>query len=120
MMDDKLNRDDLGYPELLEDMAAAVGELLCDKLPALSHDDAAEVGIALAEHLRRHWGGQSFYVPQGSQYRASLKHLEIWRDFNGRNHRQLARAHGVSLQQVYVVIRRMRQKLRDKSQGQLF
>jgi len=119
-MNTDLSDDDFGYPELLEDLAAATSELVQKKLPSMSADDAADVGIALAEHLRHHWGGQSFYVPRGGQFEARQKHLDIWKEFNGRNHRQLAKKHGVSLQQVYVVIRRMRQKLRDKSQPSLF
>ncbi len=119
-MTNDLTTDDLGYPELLEDLAAATGELLRKKMPGLTQDAAAEVGVELAEHLRHHWGGQSFYIPRGCQFEASQKHLDIWRDFDGKNHRQLVRKHGVSLQQVYVVIRRMRKKLRDKHQPELF
>lgn len=120
MSDEKLSMEEMGYPELLEDLAATVADLLHKKLPLMNRDAAAQIGIDTAEHLRAHWGGISLYIPQGSVYAASQKHLAIWQDFTGHNHKQVAKKHHVSVQHVYVVVRRMKSKLRDKHQPQLF
>ncbi|HEL5982467.1 TPA: DNA-binding protein, partial [Escherichia coli] len=45
---------------------------------------------------------------------------EIFREFNGRNHHELARKFGVSLQWVYSVVKRVRKEEISRLQGQLF
>ncbi|EDJ7116989.1 DNA-binding protein, partial [Escherichia coli] len=41
-------------------------------------------------------------------------------EFNGRNHHELARKFGVSLQWVYSVVKRVRKEELDRMQGKLF
>ncbi|EIS0892410.1 DNA-binding protein, partial [Salmonella enterica] len=41
-------------------------------------------------------------------------------EFDGRNHHELARKFGVSLQWVYSVVKRVRKEELDRMQGKLF
>ncbi|MGO1000874.1 Mor transcription activator family protein [Lysobacter sp. CA196] len=89
----------------------------------LEHDvctpEAARlIGHELGQRLADLWGGQSLYIPQGVSLRVLPIHAEIYQRFNGRNAPELAREYGLSIQWVYVVIKRMRR--RDRTQPDLF
>ncbi len=66
------------------------------------------------------WGGQNVYFPMGMVWKVSQRDREIFREFNGRNHHELARKFGVSLQWVYSVVKRVRKEELDWMQGKLF
>ncbi|MEH5865258.1 Mor transcription activator family protein, partial [Escherichia coli] len=53
-------------------------------------------------------------------WKVSQRDREIFREFNGRNHHELARKFGVSLQWVYSVVKRVRKEEISRLQGQLF
>ncbi|WP_330166238.1 Mor transcription activator family protein, partial [Escherichia coli] len=65
-------------------------------------------------------GGQNVYFPMGMVWKVSQRDREIFREFNGRNHHELARKFGVSLQWVYSVVKRVRKEEISRLQGQLF
>ncbi|MCN2537284.1 DNA-binding protein, partial [Escherichia coli] len=58
--------------------------------------------------------------PMGMVWKVSQRDREIFREFNGRNHHELARKFGVSLQWVYSVVKRVRKEELDRMQGRLF
>ena len=60
------------------------------------------------------------YFPMGMVWKVSQRDREIFREFNGRNHHELARKFGVSLQWVYSVVKRVRKEELDRMQGKLF
>ncbi|MEN1655852.1 Mor transcription activator family protein, partial [Pseudomonas aeruginosa] len=60
------------------------------------------------------------YFPMGMVWKVSQRDREIFREFNGRNHHELARKFGVSLQWVYSVVKRVRKEEISRLQGQLF
>ena len=106
------------YPELLADLAAHVGQRLAEK--GISKDLAAELGLDVAEYLRGHWGGQSFYIPKGIAYDFSQRDLEIFRKCNGRNQVALAREYNVTVMRIYQIYKAVRAELVAKKQGALF
>ena len=106
------------YPELLSDMAAHVGQRLVEK--GISKEIAAELGLDVAEYLRCHWGGQSFYIPKGVAYNFSQRDLEIFRKCNGRNQTALAREYNVTVMRIYQIYKAVRAELIAKKQGALF
>ena len=89
------------YPEILADLAglalARAREYLPDEL-------AAALAFRLAEDVRHKYAGLLIYVPKGDAYERSRRNSAIWREFNGRNHAQLARKHGVGLSVIYEVV----------------
>ncbi|MBE8614120.1 DNA-binding protein, partial [Morganella morganii] len=50
----------------------------------------------------------------------SQRDREIFNEFDGRNHHELARKFGVSLQWIYSVVKRVRKEELDRMQGKLF
>ena len=66
------------------------------------------------------WGGQNVYFPMGMVWKVSQRDREIFLEFDGRNHHELARKFGVSLQWIYSVVKRVRKEELDRMQGKLF
>ncbi len=57
----------------------------------------------MAEYLERHQG-QSIYLPRLDYLVREIKYQRIRDEFNGINHRDLARRYSLSLTQVYRVV----------------
>ncbi|MDT4884111.1 Mor transcription activator family protein [compost metagenome] len=60
------------------------------------------------------------YIPKGVSIQASKLHQQIYDDWTGHNHHEVATKHGVSVQYVYRVIKRMRAVIIARDQGDLF
>ncbi len=115
MVDGETSR---AYPELLADLADQVAT----RLAALEVDPerAAEIGLSVAEHVRKHWSGQSLYLPKGVQYTLSRRDMEIFERFNGQNHEVLAREYNLTVMRIYQIVKAVRAELVRKRQGALF
>ena len=100
------------YPEILADLATLIHQRLRDQLPP---DVAADLARDLAEDIRLKWGGGLIYIPQGARYDRHQRDAAIWREFNGRNHADLARRHRLTVACVYDILARER----DRRQGAL-
>ncbi|WP_117105287.1 Mor transcription activator family protein, partial [Klebsiella pneumoniae] len=79
-----------------------------------------QIGQAVANRMMQVWGGQNVYFPMGMVWKVSQRDREIFLEFDGRNHHELARKFGVSLQWVYSVVKRVRKEELDRMQGKLF
>ncbi len=106
-------------PELLHDLAQHTSAAL-QELIELDKPKADHVGNALANRMASHWGGQLVYFPVGMASKLSARDLSVWHEFNGRNHSELARKYGVSLQWVYKIVKAMRQREQERSQKERF
>jgi Mor family transcriptional regulator len=93
------------YPEILVDLALLIHQRLA---AVLLPDRAAELARELAEDVRHKWGGGLIYIPQGARYNRQRRDATIWREFNGRNHAELAHRHNLTLSCVYDIIARER------------
>ncbi|EBT6969480.1 DNA-binding protein [Salmonella enterica subsp. enterica serovar Poona] len=106
-------------PELLVELAQHTSETIreiIDIEPAI----ADQIGQATANRMMQVWGGQNVYFPMGMVWKVSQRDREIFHEFDGRNHHELARKFGVSLQWVYSVVKRIRKEELDRMQGKLF
>ncbi|EYU13286.1 MULTISPECIES: Mor transcription activator family protein [Photorhabdus] len=101
--------------ELAQHTACTVREIIHVE-PAL----AEQIGEAVANHMMQVWGGQNVYFPMGMVWKVSLRDREIFNEFNGKNHHDLARKFGVSIQWIYSVVKRIRKEEQDRLQGKLF
>lgn len=106
------------YPELLQDLADQIGLKLVEL--GVDTEKCADIGFAVAEHIREHWGGQPIYLPKGVFYDFSRRHLEIFEKFNGHNHAELAREYNLTVMRIYQVVKAVRAELVKKRQGALF
>jgi Mor family transcriptional regulator len=105
-------------PELLTDLAQSIAAFL-QELIELDQERSVHVGEEIANRVARHWGGQLIYVPIGI-VKMSERDMAIWNEFDGRNHSDLARKHGVSLQWIYKIVKDMRQAEMARRQHNLF
>ncbi|EOD4106629.1 Mor transcription activator family protein [Yersinia enterocolitica] len=81
---------------------------------------ADQIGEAVANRMMQAWGGQNVYFPMGMVWKVSQRDREIFLEFDGRNHHELARKFGVSLQWIYSVVKRVKREELDRMQGKLF
>lgn len=89
------------YPETLANLAALLHDRLASRLPA---DQAAAVAFDLTEAIRQQFGGELLYIPKGDACARYQRNAQILRQFNGRNHADLARRHGLSVTKIYEVL----------------
>ncbi|WP_211224692.1 Mor transcription activator family protein [Oceanospirillum beijerinckii] len=104
--------------ELLADTAQQTEELL--KLYGIDESIADQVGCAVADHLANHWGGQLINIPKDYQYKLANRDLEIWNDFTGSNHAQLAKKYKLSTRAIYKIIKRVKERQSAADQPGLF
>lgn len=92
------------YPEVLAELAELIFARLKDRRVA----EAEDIARILAEDVRRRWGGGLIYIPKGDRHLRDRRDAEIWREFNGRNHAELARRHGLGVAAIYDILERER------------
>ena len=95
------------YPETLADLAVLLHERLARVLDPAR---AAVVALDLAEDVRAKWGGGAIYIPRGDGFERSRRDAAVWREFNGRNHADLARHHGCTVKTIYEIVDRERER----------
>ncbi len=106
-------------PELLVDLSLQVAQALIE-LADLGADQANQLGREIADRMAGHWGGQNIYFPMGVSYRLSQRDRQIFDEFRGDNHAELARKFGVSLQWIYKIIKAVRREEIAARQRDLF
>jgi Mor family transcriptional regulator len=106
------------YPELLADLADQVAGKLAEL--GIAAEKAADIGWHVAEHIREHWSGASQYFPKGQEYVLSIRDRKIYAEFNGTNHGDLARQHGLTEMRIYQIIKTARAAHVKRLQGALF
>lgn len=94
--------------ELLCFVHAFTQKKLCDY--GLNKEVADEIGCALADGLASEWGGQLINFPKDSAYLIALRDLQIYDEFNGRNHSALARKYQLTVRAIYDIIKRVRRR----------
>lgn len=100
------------------DLARLVSEAL--EPSGIAPEQARQIGLQAAEHVRQAYGGQPIYVPKGLYLVVSERDREIWRKFDGNNYHQLAREYDLTLRQIYSIIARVREEDFQRRQMGLF
>lgn len=95
--------------ELLIDLAQHIASDL-KALLKLNAYQAEEIGSHIAKRMSAHWGGQNIYFPMNLSNKISQRDTQIYKEFNGTNHSELARKYGVSLQWIYKIIKSRKNK----------
>ncbi|TCJ95939.1 Mor family transcriptional regulator [Volucribacter psittacicida] len=106
-------------PEILVDLAEHIKMALMDK-HKMSNEQAMQTGIDIAQKIAKDWGGEVIYIPRAILFTLNERDLKIWREFNGFNHRELARKYGVSMQWVYQIVKRIQKEEIAKRQVDMF
>lgn len=110
---------DDSYPEVLADIARTVHERLMVRA-RLAHQDAAEIALDVAEHVRKNIGGVATYIPRGLSYELSLRDRQIWSEFKGDNHAELARRYDMTEMRVRQIVAQAARVDRAARQQALF
>ncbi len=109
---------DSRVPELIADLEAqAAAFLTARQMPAA---DAVMMGKKLAQHLCRNWGGQLIYIPKNQGGELDERDRQIYAEFNGRNHHELAKKYGLAVQQIYKIVKAGKLQFLAQSQQALF
>lgn len=99
---------ELARNELLEEIRAYTKSVCSDF--GIATDIADQVGTALADQLADNWGGQIVTFPKDHKYKLAMRDIEIYNEFNGRNHGELARRYQMTVRGIYKVIKRVKQR----------
>lgn len=104
--------------ELLSDVADTVASVLKDH--GIEQLLAEQAGLALADRLATHWGGQLINIPKDYRFKLANRDLLIYEEFNGNNHAELARRWNMTMRGIYKIIERARKRDLDHRQPKLF
>lgn len=103
---------------LYEEIQGVVVASLTDEGVA---DDIAEiVAVGVVNALAEHWGGCLISFPKDFAYEISIRDEQIFQEFNGSNHRELAQKHGVTERTIYSIVKRCQREFIDRQQPPLF
>lgn len=105
--------------DLLTEAVDPIAKALQESL-GVSADLAEAASVEITMLFAHLWGGQVVYIPKGVSVQASKLHQLIYDDWTGRNHSEVATKHGVSVQYVYRVVKRMRLAVIARNQHDLF
>ena len=134
----QLDNFDLGFDEIPADalermpdpeLARHWPQSLVDMLQVIE-EEYVSIGIAprLAQRLAfsilrilaYYHGGQVFYLAKEDQLDRALRDHQIWCEFNGSNHAELARRYDKGVIQIYKILAEQRALHRDRIQPGLF
>ncbi|NMY40903.1 Mor transcription activator family protein [Pseudomonas sp. WS 5013] len=94
--------------ELLADVADRAACIL--KGCGMGEQEAQDAGDAIADDLADNWGGQFITVPKDMKYRHAKRAQQIHDEFNGTNHAELATKHGLSVNAIYKILKRVQRQ----------
>lgn len=118
-MSRKVIKADGAIPVLLEDLVRIATKILAAEL-GLDRDKAELVGMQIADTFAVECGGQSTYIPKAFHFRRYKQYMQIWEEFTGDNHNELALKHDLSVQSIYAILKGIRQIELKKRQPDLF
>lgn len=106
-------------PELLADLAKHV-ETELTKTGKIAPEQAKQIGVEIAQSIAKNWGGEVIYIPRNLVLLLSERDRRIFNEFNGYNHRALARKYQVSMQWVYKIVKKVTREEIAKRQMDMF
>lgn len=99
--------------EMLEELQAVIARQLEEM--GTPPDAASVIGSSAVGYLSTYWAGQVVTFPKDAQYKLTLKELEIYDQFDGRNKDDLARRYGMTPRGMGKLLKRIREKIRDQN-----
>ena len=103
---------------LVELGARALVEQFGEELK-LTEAQAREAMREIAHSLAREYGGTYMYVPKDQELELTKRDLVIYGRLRSGNANEVAREHGLSVQQVYAINRYVREMVARKRQNRL-
>ena len=106
-------------PELVTDLEDQMAACLLSELP-IERKKALALSKKVARHITDNWGGQLIYIPKNHLGQLSERDMQVYRDFDGRNHAALVKKYHLTVQQIYKIVKEVGRRERAKNQGDLF
>lgn len=106
-------------PELVADLEDQMAACLLSSL-TIDRKEALAISKKVARHVTDNWGGQLIYIPKNHLGKISERDLMVYKAFNGKNHPALAKQFGLTVQQIYKIVKEVGSVERAKNQGDLF
>lgn len=94
-------------PEIINDLVDVSAQAIVSELE-LEEQKATQLGELIAQHFCDLYGGCQIYIPVGFVLKLSQRDRQIFTEFDGKNHSELAKKWGCSERAIYGVIRRVR------------
>lgn len=100
-------------PAMLQSLMA----LFTDELERQQVPAPARLAARLVAAQAAYFGGMQLYLPRNDRLRKALRDIEIYDEFNGVNHRQLARRYDLTEITIYQIV--AEQRAAEKARRQL-
>lgn len=94
---------------LLDDLANKVAQRARKDLK-VSKGMAEQFGADVAEDISEDWGGLNFYLPKDIVSKVRSRDAQIYDEFTGDNHEELALKYDMSIQYIYRIVRKERER----------
>lgn len=104
--------------DILSDLQQIAIKAACEQ--GLPVDEAEAIACRISQDVRASWGGQQVYIKKIDLAELSARNIDIFNEFNGSNHQQLAKKHGLAVPVIYRIIKTVQQQEREKRQQKLF
>ncbi|SHN70603.1 Mor transcription activator family protein [Desulfovibrio litoralis] len=101
-------------PELLQDFQSRLELNLREH--GIKKEEATRISLSITQELTHAWGGQNIYFPKGTSFRAQSRDWQIFNEFNGSNHVELAKKYQLAIQHIYRIIALCRKKRKEKTE----
>lgn len=75
----------------------------------MSGKQALMVAEESTDTILDEFGGENLYIPKNISGKAARRNRQIYDEFTGDNHDELAKKYGVTLQRIYAIIKEQRQ-----------
>lgn len=109
---------DSRIPELIADLEAQTTAFLsAEQIPKHT---AQIISRKLSRHLCSNWGGQLIYFPKNQSGELDERDKQIYAEFNGCNHHELAKKYNLTEQRIYRIVGLAKQQFLVQSQQDLF
>ena len=83
-------------------------------------EKASQIANELMYIIAKHWGGQSLYIVKVDCFLADERDIQIYNEFNGHNHSELAQKYDLSTIYIYRIVKRMGDLEKARKQPDLF
>ena len=112
-MSQELSRMTLKRHEVLQELQDVIARQLMELDTA--PDAASVTASSVVDYLSTYWAGQVVSFPKDVQYKLTLKELEIYDQYDGRNKDDLARRYGMTPRGMGKLLKRIREKIRAQN-----
>lgn len=107
----------MAAPDFVHELAEYLRDAL--KTEGVPDEKAAELAIGVASYMTHAYGGEMIYIPLGRRAKAEDRWRAIFDEYNGKNVRELALKHGMTIPSVYRVLNEERNRRRAQAKAEL-